>query len=768
MNNNNNNIISKDIEKAKRLETYYNNSRNNHKDLINLIENYDHEGLDSDIYKLTNSMNKSKDEILIISPKAYNIICEIDNTIFEYSKRCKNIANKFLLETVSSRKRAISLALMDILLIIFGNLHSEQSIKSTAFKSRFAREFIIASLTWNYNNVKDRLKEEVDVNERAKYIKENSHISQIEELELGQLLCSAFEHHGFLEIKQTKSTKTSEYVRLTSKAIRTLEIMPVGGVVLPRLNSFEGYTSLSKQIFYRDNDITDTRRSTTEIDDYTIEALNISNRVEMKLNHKILELTMDNMLSAYETYSEGETLALDFDNVEEYIESRTIKEKDMSSFFRNYLENKWSRSEQDLLIFVNTLVFMNALKHKKFAFAYMLDWRGRVYAIGFPLNPQSSKFFRQFYTFKDTIPHNFLAGYDVNASGFQIASLITGDINVLYQTNFFINETSNEKQIDLYENLLNKIQNYDNKELYKIYEHYIDLSLRENKKDTTWDKEGDFVKVFNTRVVNKSKKEQPTPLTEEECTTLISLLNRKIIKSCAMRRLYSEGSMSRSNSLRLFFIDKTRKIDIDYRFTFALAILIDIIINETYPLLIELEKTLKKIALIKSARGEAITIYSGKGHLKTQAMYPAFESMRINVRNFKDSNSKDKRIMVQIPKSPIKIDTKKVQRSITPNFIHNLDSHVCMKMIHKCHENNISMFPVHDCFTVDRCNSETLKSLYFETCKEIFIDQNPLKIFLDENNISDEEVIEFSNKCYENIKEIFSKNLKMSSDILKE
>lgn len=97
---------------------------------------------------------------------------------------------------------------------------------------------------------------------------------------------------------------------------------------------------------------------------------------------------------------------------------------------------------------------------KKFYFPVYLDFRGRTYYHGYPLNPQGDKMTRGLLLFGNQRKASLKKELDVSASGFQILGMLTYNINILEKTNFIQKKKSNlfVKKNDFYTNYLLKFQ----------------------------------------------------------------------------------------------------------------------------------------------------------------------------------------------------------------------------------------------------------------------------------------------------------------------
>lgn len=79
-------------------------------------------------------------------------------------------------------------------------------------------------------------------------------------------------------------------------------------------------------------------------------------------------------------------------------------------------------------------------------------------------------------------------------------------------------------------------------------------------------------------------------------------------------------------------------------------------------------------------------------------------------------------------------DSRNARSSISPNFIHYLDSRVLFECLEHCRKQNIPVFAQHDSFSIPLEEVKTIKEIYLKSLYKIFLDQeNPLITFIRNN-----------------------------------
>ena len=93
-----------------------------------------------------------------------------------------------------------------------------------------------------------------------------------------------------------------------------------------------------------------------------------------------------------------------------------------------------------------------------------MDFRGRVYYHGYPLNPQGDTRSKNLLLFKDQRKESLKIKLDASASGFQILGLLTYDEKILIETNVVKRKNKSCKlKEDVYNKTLTEYKNNSNK-----------------------------------------------------------------------------------------------------------------------------------------------------------------------------------------------------------------------------------------------------------------------------------------------------------------
>lgn len=117
------------------------------------------------------------------------------------------------------------------------------------------------------------------------------------------------------------------------------------------------------------------------------------------------------------------------------------------------------------------------------------------------------------------------------------------------------------------------------------------------------------------------------------------------------------------------------------------------------------------------------------------------------------------------------IDKKKASKTTVANFISFLKSRLCLLLVYKCMQKEILLWTDHNCLYTTHENSLIVKELFFESFKEIILENNTLENFFDANKTRNtkklNKYLSDTNTAKKKILEKINTNkLKMSKHIL--
>jgi hypothetical protein len=130
-----------------------------------------------------------------------------------------------------------------------------------------------------------------------------------------------------------------------------------------------------------------------------------------------------------------------------------------------------------------------------------------------------------------------------------------------------------------------------------------------------------------------------------------------------------------------------------------------------------------------------------------------------------DNSSKPRKLNYSITTN--KICKVTARRSLIANFIHYLDSRLCLSVIFLCKQEKICVWTNHDCFYTHPFYETKLKEAYFQAYKTLLLDHDLIERFLLVNNSTlkkaDERLLErFKNSRLKILKDIEKGHLKRS------
>lgn len=480
------------------------------------------------------------------------------------------------------------------------------------------------------------------------------------------------------------------------------------------------------------------KRNVMDITEEYIEAINYIQSQPLYINESYLDYILDS--DPKEFLNDEFTFSIEIKKkILGYSETITYEKPiDLEDVLIN--NKKVDLTEKILCDEIITILFIfNCLRKYKFYFVFYIDYRGRIYPWGYPINFYNREFFRNCFMFppdnnEKTVnyenyldyiekldgfakksfelnlslkkPKNILIGLDACASAFQIQGCLIKDRNMLNLTNILpLNYISKEKGL-IYNDIYSWIgENFD---CLKIIKNLELISFDENS----------FYKM------NEIFKE------------------RSFLKSLIVPFSYNEGMLSRKKKILLAFKKglQLKKSDEHYKekmidlgsLSVNLSTEIDKFITESFPKLKLLKSLLKRLAKIKNSQGVLV-------RNKCFSFYQKCPATKI-VRTFKTFNK------VRYSYKFAEIDFTKINEveqaiSLLPNFIHSLDAAILVKVVLKCKKQGIKVYTIHDCFYINYENINDIIKIYSAAFVEILIDNNVLESLLNDNSAFEDENI---------------------------
>ena len=338
------------------------------------------------------------------------------------------------------------------------------------------------------------------------------------------------------------------------------------------------------------------------------------------------------------------------------------------------------------------------LQHvSEFFFPVFIDFRGRIYYFGFPLNPQGSQLVKDLLL----INGELVVPFDVHASGFQVLGLLTQDLTLLEQTRFFVHRDEvPEKKKDLYE--------------YHLKE---------------------FVKYERT----KSHEE------EYLIATKIFKLDRSIFKSAMMTISYNQSPHGLLTEWKKTFKEQLEFLEsqpIDFRPGFEEYTPLKILTKKVFLLFNYLDNKLPSLTFLRQYVKKIIDNPNSE-HLNrtfccTRSVYVSVAQLYTkkisNRKEYKDHQNKRKFITETADrfkqvrdlatldlKNVESYDTRAAKRSSMPNLIHSFDARILHSCIEKLLSRGLYFSVSHDCIYISPECESLVKSIYFESCFEMVL-----------------------------------------------
>lgn len=505
-------------------------------------------------------------------------------------------------------------------------------------------------------------------------------------------------------------------ISLTNNAKDILRLIPSFGnhhplLVCPSKYSSTNYTNRDRCFkfnMYHINCDCGLRKEYTTINEDVISTLNYLQSQPFVINKDVLKDVIENPFQYLLEFDNSKCilLPLKYSCLNKYLESLNCNNSiDLGSASECFYKGK------DLLdLFIKTIVFADLYQNEIIYFNTYLDWRGRVYYNGYPLNPQSYKLCRRLLRL---VGGGSMCSFDVTASGFQIIGLLTYDKFLLKTTNFYNNNNK-----DIYEYIMDTYKEY----IYKVL----------NPNEYPFLLNDDFNRL---------------------------IFNRRFIKNLSMCLIYTEGDFSRANKIEDILINTSVKIC--KKDLMKLASLFKKCVYEAIPPIDDLAKKFYYL-LNKVKNNSIIYLESSKTHISTVYSYPKQKIKRVIVTKYSKTGSNNnflkekKNVYLNIV--PYRNDIQKLRRSLFPNFIHQVDSLILHKVVQKAMQKNISLYTIHDCFVSDIKNKKILNEIYINACLDVIQNDKPLQIMFEKNNC---ELIKTFNESFDDvlIKNQFNKKI---------
>lgn len=770
------NIITKKLEERIKdyndLQQIINNKSNNKKEKQIHIE-----------HKYNEIISSTSKRTLVIKKETLDYASPVENAMLKYFNILPKKSKLYINEFISDPKTEHGLTLISILIRCFNLIERKNALLEISetnlnllLQSKFVESIILSRFLKNRNREQD-----IDLNSFNEYkqaiVSEYGFESQKNKLQIGYYCIECLKEANLLTIglsandndnkdtnndnnmsvykKNSKKYKTQKFVQLTGEAKKVMYTIQSTANNLPSLTKPIDFSVSENQnisinipnnpslsgiftnFLYHDNDVTKERIKKTEISIEACNAVNMLQSIPFYISNITLEYIIQNIDTVFSNFLDDnnniETIL--YDSEKEYLESLG---KILNNRMRlQYIEN-YNRVNNYLNRFVEILTFAVIYKDTPFYYNWFLCWRGRYHTTGFPLTPQGDKICRKLLQFEEDrmstmynqiindttdkiIPiktDNHLVSLDACASGCQIIGFLTGSQEILEQT--FVFESEIEDQQDIYN---------------------VNLQY--------------FIEEFKKTEIFTNKPE------------IIGIFTRKFYKNLIMCRIYSEGNHSRAKKILEELLSKN--ILLKRQEAMKIANLVDKVFSEKNKDIMKFELIMTNLCKELLSKDENIILCSNVNHVKTCVVYPRQETKRIQI---KDIHGKPKKISISVNKVPMKTDKRKTKNAFTPNFIHQIDALIVNKVLNKYkrHTSNPKIFSIHDCFYVKENESELIKKIYYETCKEIFtgnIENHPLWILLQVNDISiTKKMEEYIISSIEKTKRLF-KEKKMSKNILK-
>lgn len=516
-------------------------------------------------------------------------------------------------------------------------------------------------------------------------------------LSLGNFVLSIFESANFIEYRTIEKHKTKRYVTIKDAYLLLFTTTFVNKQNLPKLTRSEVYNIGN---IYKYHDISNERKKLFIGSNYNMKVINYLSGTEFVINKEALSKIklslVDYLLENEVDYDVLETCILSLD---EFLVSRQLvkhKKIGKQEHFKNQME---------IARYLDTIAVAECFQNTVFYFKVSLDWRGRIYYDGYPINPQGGFISRDLLRFN--LSREKVIGLDVTASGFQMLALLSTDISMLKLTKFF--ESNNAPD---------------------FYLHYLEKFKQHLKKQG----------------INQ---------------TIIDQFDRKLFKGMCMKMIYGEGTYSRSQSIENYINDKDSK-------PYELASHFEEFFKTAAPTIFECTSDITKMLRHKLISDKNFIIALSDQYINTPMCYYKTEIKRIPCFAWnKDLKKFDRRRKsLELLKIPLKLDEQKNLRAVIPNTIHQMDALVLMEALRAYTDEKIPVYAVHDAFYTTKDMEEKAKWIYYNACLNV-LRRNPMLSLIKTNEITDKKLIQKYEKSVENLLD-YAKTSTYAPEILKE
>lgn len=351
-------------------------------------------------------------------------------------------------------------------------------------------------------------------------------------------------------------------------------------------------------------------------------------------------------------------------------------------------------------------------------------------------------------------------GKDASCSGTSIISGLIGYLNGILLTNVLYQSKNGrpEKKFDIYENfgrtLKEKYPNsYDDlKPYFHNHKNFVNVHLKKYKI------EEEQFKLHVTNVLAKIK---------------LDILKRSSLKQFVMCKNYSQGDQGRSRYIfetcDYFLTTQAYNLKIDKYICQALGKWVAECYKAKFPkisdfcaLLLRSINHQQPVTLISGVHTVTEKLYHGA--MEYQQVYS--ETVTIRYPNV-NPNLKGRMKKLNYSIMTNDLDERKAKQSLIANFIHYLDSRLCLLVIYKCQLQNICIWTNHDCFYVHPNSVAKVIHCYFDSYKFLLLEHNLIENFIAVNNgkltQKDSKLItEFQTSRLQILKELESKTLMLS------
>ena len=394
--------------------------------------------------------------------------------------------------------------------------------------------------------------------------------------------------------------------------------------------------------------------------------------------------------------------------------------------------NKYKQYELKTVQFFSTIKIAILFRNYKLYFPVRLDFRGRLYTVGWPLNPQGNKSFtRKLLRFIDS----FMYENDATGQCVQLWSILSNCRLGLQYTGLvhihigepFISRDINPGRPDLYSYLTNR------------------YSCLLEEEISSWE----FAKDSNKQKIKN---------------LIHAIAVRNTVKRAVMGFFFGEGRISRAEQIKS--IAKTEYDSISgnqennqfvyrkdgrnnfknsaiLRFAFLLEKLISQELPEVNVFQLKFKKLIKEIQNLKATEGK-VNLSWHQSFSMTNAYY-----MKQSKRARIDSRMMFYRYTFDEDGNPV-LDTGKFNASLLANFLHCGDAMLVQFVLESFHVENSDILTIHDAFYTCKEHTEFANKAYIQAIKKLFADDPIRQIVsingLEWSNISEELQVYFDQK----------------------